>query len=364
MTVEIKMPKSKERLHHEPVSRGNAHRVKFLDQLGAFLRDRQAQAAVARKRFFQPDTSSREAYTDSVETYRKRFAAMLGWPLTDRRPSHAPPMRQKLVARDGLGAIYRTWTRTLPGLDTYGLLFLPPGKGPHALVISQHGGLGSPEIAAGFFNSANYNDMTRRVLRKGFAVYSPQTLLWRPEYGPKFNRQDFDSRLKQTGSSITAIELYQMQRCLDALVARADIDASRIGMIGLSYGGFYTLFLAAVDTRIRAAVSSCFFNDRTVYAGSDWTWQNAANTFLDAEIACLVAPRALYIEVGKKDELFKVATARGPARQVKQLYARLGIADRLQYREHKGGHELDKSPAPIEFLEKHLLVGNCTVLRS
>jgi dienelactone hydrolase len=356
--MENPMAKRKEVLHREPVSRGNVHRVKFLQQLNVFLRHRQEQVAAARKRFFQPDTSSLEAYTGSIESYRKQFAVMLGWPLAERRPLHAPPMRQKLVARDSLGAIYRTHTRALPGLDTYGLLFLPPGKGPHGLVISQHGGLGSPEVAAGFFGSENYNDMTRRVLRAGFAVYSPQTLLWRPEYGPKFNRQDFDSRFKQTGSSIAAIELYQMQRCLDALVERPDIDASRIGMIGLSYGGFYTLFMAAVDTRIRAAVSSCFFNDRTIHSGSDWTWQNAACTFLDAEIASLVAPRALCIEVGKKDPMFKVVTARPAARQVKQLYARLGIPDRLQYREHKGGHELDKSYVPIEFLVKHLPAGN------
>ncbi len=343
------------KLHHEPVSRGNAHRAKYHRQLLGFIRRQQAQATGRRKQFFQPDTSSLEAYADSVETYRRQFAAMLGWPLTERRPTHAPTMRRKLVARDSLGAIYRTWTQTLPGLETYGLLFLPPGKGPHGLVISQHGGLGSPEIAAGFFKSDNYNDMTRRMLRTGLAVYSPQTLLWRPEYGPKFNRQDVDSRLKQTGGSITALELYQLQRCLDALVARPDIDASRIGMIGLSYGGFHTLFLAAIDTRIRAAVSSCFFNDRTVYGGSDWVWPNAANTFLDAEIACLVAPRPLYIEVGKKDTLFAVASARGPAREVKRMYAKLGIASRFRYREHKGGHELDKSPAPVEFLQKHLI---------
>ena len=343
-----------EQLHHEPVSRGNAHRAKFLKQLLGFVQQQQAQAAGRRKQFFQPDTTSLEAYEDSIETYRRQFAAMLGWPLTERRTPHAPAMRRKLVARDSLGAIYRTWTLTLPGLETYGLLFLPSGKGPHGLVISQHGGLGSPEISAGFFKSDNYNDMTRRVLRTGLAVFCPQTLLWRGEYGPKFDRQDVDSRLKQIGSSITALELYQIQRCMDALVARPDIDASRIGMIGLSYGGFHTLFLAAIDTRIRAAVSSCFFNDRTIYGGSDWVWSNAANTFTDTEIACMVAPRPLYIEVGKKDKLFAVASARGPAREVKQMYARLGIAGRFQYREHKGIHELDKSPAPIEFLEKHL----------
>ena len=184
------MKNAPKKLHHEPVSRGNPYRAAFLRQVHAFVRGAQAAAAQRRAEFFRPDTSSIAAYQDSTENYRRQFAAMLGWPLTERRPPGPPQMRSKLVARDSLGAIYRTHTRTLPGVETYGILFMPPSPGPHGLVISQHGGLGSPEIAAGFFPSDNYRNMTRRVLRRGFAVYSPQTILWRKEYGPTFNRQE------------------------------------------------------------------------------------------------------------------------------------------------------------------------------
>ena len=79
--------------------------------------------------------------------------------------------------------------------------------------------------------------------------------------------------------------------------AREDIDGDRIGMIGLSYGGFYTLFAAALDVRIGAAVSSCFFNNRKMYDFVDWVWFNAANQFMDAEVGALVCPRPLYVEV-------------------------------------------------------------------
>ena len=128
MAWENDVAKSKEKLHVESISHANPHREKFLKQLLACVRRRQAEADRARSRFFRPDTSSVQAYEDSIGPYRKQFAAMLGWPLTGGRPAAAPAMRQKLVARDSLGAIYRTWTRTLPWpLVTYRVNQSSPG---------------------------------------------------------------------------------------------------------------------------------------------------------------------------------------------------------------------------------------------
>jgi dienelactone hydrolase len=163
-----------------------------------------------------------------------------------------------------------------------------------------------------------------------------------------------DARLKQLGGSITALEIYQLQRCLDALVTRPEVDPQRIGMVGLSYGGFYTLFTAAVETRIRAALSSCFLNDRTRYAGPDWTWNGAALTFFDAEIAALVCPRALYIEAGDQDELFAVDSARLEAQRAASYYQRLGCPDRFDFKAFPGGHELDPADEGMRFLFKNL----------
>ncbi len=80
------------------------------------------------------------------------------------------------MAKDDLGHIERIWIEVFSGLQSYGLLFVPHGAGMHPLVISQHGGLGTPELTAGFFGSANYSDMTRRVLRRGAVVFAPQAL--------------------------------------------------------------------------------------------------------------------------------------------------------------------------------------------
>ena len=44
-----------------------------------------------------------------------------------------------------------------------------------------------------------------------------------------------------------ALDIHQIRRSLDALSGREEIDASRIGMMGLSWGGFYTLVTAAIE---------------------------------------------------------------------------------------------------------------------
>jgi hypothetical protein len=196
--------------------------------------------------------------------------------------------------------------------------------------------------------------MSRRVLRQGVAVFAPQLLRWDEIYGPSHDFVQIDRWLKQLGGSAAALELWCLRRSLDYLVSRRRVDGERIGMIGLSYGGFHTLFAAALDTRIRVAVSSCFFNDRRRYSWADWVWFDAANRFLDAEVAALVCPRHLAIEVGVQDELFDAQSAALEARKVQSIYQQLGIAGRFRYVEHRGGHELDTGPETIVFLSAAL----------
>jgi len=341
-------------LYSESPEAANHYREEILAQVEALIKSKSEESDTQRERFFCPDFSSEQAYKADVQRYREKFREMLGWPLPLRAPKEIPSAREKFVAEDHLGKIYRIWIETLPGLETYGLLFLPKEKGPHPLVISQHGGGGTPELCSGFFGSANYNDMSRRVLCRGFAVFAPQLSMWRDDFGPTANRIQLDIHLKQVGGSIAALDIWQLQRSLDFLTAREDIDEKRVGMIGLSWGGFYTLITVAAETRIQVAVASCFFNNRHMYSLSPAVWFSSGNTFLDAEIAGMVCPRPLCIEVGKQDDLFDVSYARPEAQKVAKFYEKLGIPERFFYNEHAGGHELDKSDDGIQFLCRHL----------
>ncbi len=176
-------------------------------------------------------------------------------------------------------------------------------------MISQHGGTGTPEVCSTLFEgetSYNYNDMTRRILEYDVNVFAPQMLLWSvEEYGIEYDREYIDAVLKLLGGSIAALEIYCLQRSLDYFEAQDYVDKERIGMIGLSYGGMYTLYTAAIETRIKAAVSSSFFCDRANdREHNDWKYKGLAYNFFDAEVAMLTRPRKIYIAMGNDDPLF------------------------------------------------------------
>ncbi|WP_127579085.1 alpha/beta hydrolase family protein [Paenibacillus koleovorans] len=342
--------------HLEAAGLANARRQKQYEQLERYIGQARGRAEGKRKMFFRPDFSSPSTYALSLQPYRESFADMLGWPLKGYdRTLGIPTADIEYVASDPLSRIYRLEVHLDEALSLYGLFFVPHTvEGPCPLVLVQHGGSGTPELCAGFNGPSNYNGIIQRILRRGCAVFAPQLHLWTQEQGPENNRNRMDNQLKQLGSSITAVEIFKLRRALDYLETRPEIRADRIGMAGLSYGGFYTLFMAAADTRIQAALSSCFLNDRFVYDRVDWTWRNSGNTFLDAEVAGLICPRPFYIEVGLEDELFLTASARPEAAKVKTHYERLGIADRFHYREFQGRHEFDPSDHGVEFLCRFL----------
>ncbi|MBI3986351.1 MAG: hypothetical protein HY343_05500 [Lentisphaerae bacterium] len=137
-------------LYSEAKEAGSAYRAEYLAQIQELIRRKQGKAERRRERFFRPDFSSVSAYETSVSDYRRKFKKMLGWPLTRKPCSRPPAVEETFVAQDELGRIFRLRIEALPGLKLYGLLFLPAGKERPPLVISQHGGGGTPELCSKF----------------------------------------------------------------------------------------------------------------------------------------------------------------------------------------------------------------------
>ena len=92
-------------------------------------------------------------------------------------------------------------------------------------------------------------------------------------------------------------------------------------MIGISYGGLYTQMVAALDTRIKAAVSVAFFNDRYKYCWHDFSWKGSANCMKDPEICGLIAPRPFCIHIGTNDTVFDYRSALPEIDRLKAYYA-------------------------------------------
>ena len=336
----------------EPEYTGNIQRMIYLSDLEALIERRQGESAAERDRFMA-------GYPNDLEEKRRAYCDMLGWPLNaPPEPGFAPRGEYAFLGRDEQADVYRVTVEALPGFRFGGVLFRLRGEGARPLVISQHGGLGTPELVGGMYrggDTANYNDMTRRVLARGAHVYSPQLLLWdREAYHIHYDRKEIDNRLKQLGGSISALEIFAIMRALDVLTAEPWVDAGRVGMVGLSYGGFYTLFTAAADTRVKSCVAAGFFNDRIRYDWLDWTWKDAARTFLDAEVGALVAPRGLHLQLGTRDNLFAERPAREEYARLRRYYERAGCPDRLSMEFFDGTHEFSRSEETIDALMRDL----------
>jgi alpha-L-rhamnosidase len=324
-------------------------RGEYLDGITAYLGVLNTEAHRYREEFAHPPEK---------EKLRHEYIGMLGKPLCgyagyrDKTPAaRTEPLREN----EGFTAT-RYQLEVMPGFWFYGVLYEPKERsGKNALVIAQHGGGGSPEIIGSFIHdSANYNHMVRRILRRGITIFAPQLLLWNAEtYGTVYDRQAIDTKLKFFGGSITALEIFCIMRSIDYLNAQDHIDPDRTGMIGPSYGGMYALKTAAADTRIKAVISSCWFNDRTMYLRPDWSYRDGGK-FLDPEIASLVLPRKLYIEIGAEDKLFKARDAEGEFDRLKSYAEKAGCAGSLRIKIFPGVHELDKAEDGINFLLENL----------
>ena len=276
-----------------------------------------------------------------------------GWPLTEKRVP-AKLLRSDLIGNLKNHAIYRQTYEILPDLPFTGLLFLRDPDTPRPLLISQHGGGGTPELCSSLYESgsSNYNELTQRLLAWDVNVFAPQLCLWSTAGGDGDTlRRELDAQLKGCGSSVTAVELYALSAVLDSLCGKPFTDPDRIGMAGLSYGGFYTLMLTAMDTRIRSAVASGNFGaiaDNQVPAWFDWIWQGCRSRFLDAELAALCYPRRMRLELGDHDPLFSAEIARAEYGRMLSMAGDRPVSDFVTLSVFDGNHEFSWDTDRVE----------------
>lgn len=331
------------------------YRVGYLESVRTFLAGQQNAAADKRASFITP-----KQLAENPAFYRRAYYEMLGYPLTAYETLKQEPVlcvEDTFVADDGMCEIRRMRLAVLGDYTVYGILFLPHDRAADApFVISQHGGGGTPEVCSDFYGHNNYNHQTPRLVGRGAVVFAPQLLLWNPDmFGDPHERQRMDSDLKQVGSSITALEVFAIMRCIDYFVTQPYVNADRIGMAGLSYGGFFTTMTAAADPRIRSAYASCSFVDAIKYNSfTDWTWKNSANLFLEAEIAALIAPRYICFDAGDRDQLFGSDSAKAEFARLKPFFAAQNAEDHIRLFPFDGYHELDPDDEGMDFLFAHL----------
>ncbi len=310
---------------------------------------------------FRPDYSSMKAFEASAEPLRKAFCDSIGYPPPDDRAKDAKPESPTFdkLGEDDIATYFRASIPILRGVHAEGIYIVPKGlNGKAPLIVSMHGGGGSPERAL-FHGGANYHDMVRGGVKRGYLVFAPQHL-FAAEGFPKDVRQTTDERLRLVGTSLTAVEIAKITRSLDVLLARPEVDPARVGMVGLSYGGYYALVTPAVDPRIKVSVSSCYYgvqegryerNELSV--PTDFRFKDRFTLFRDSDLVALICPRALLIQAGSHDDEDHREPGVKLAPISEQYYKKLGVPDRFRHLVFDGRHEFDDVSA-WEFVKKNL----------
>jgi dienelactone hydrolase len=236
---------------------------------------------------------------------------------------------------------------------------------PGPAVLAAHGhGPGKSLVCGLDETDAPNGDYAVQLVKRGFVVLAPDMRCFgeRADWTPP-DHYICDTNLVHAvmaGENPLAQDLWDLVRCLDVLQDHALVDPARMGMVGLSFGGTLTLFLAAWDERVAACVVSGYFSSWAEAHKMPWNMCGSQvlagmlGQLEHVDLGALVAPRPMLIESGAHDDLFPVAVAAAGYERLRGVYAALGVSDDLIAHDvFDGGHQWYGDTA-YPFLEKWL----------
>jgi dipeptidyl aminopeptidase/acylaminoacyl peptidase len=153
------------------------------------------------------------------------------------------------------GRVHRMRERTATAPDGYpvhGWITVPPGPGPHPVLLTVHGG---PFAQYGW----TLLDETQVYVSAGYAVVqcNPRGS---SGYGAAHGRA-----IRGGWGDLDAADVLAF---LDAALLEPGLDGDRVGIMGGSYGGYLTTLLIGRTSRFAAAISERAFNDPVSFVGS------------------------------------------------------------------------------------------------
>lgn len=300
-----------------------------------------------RRTAWQPDTSSPQAYSNSLAPRRERFRTWIG--AVDPRRTSAPgndcrfelqstldrPARMaqsQQVAQSQYITVHAVRWPVLEGVTAEGLLLVPAN--PRAAVVAlpdadwtpeQFCGLqeGLPDAARGI----------RQLASAGCLVVIPALISRSDEfsgsslvtYTNQPHREFLYRQAFEVGRHIIGYEVQKVLAAIDLLEQqlrreRALPESSPVplGVLGAGEGGLLALYSAALDARIQACWVGGYFQER------EGVWREPIyrnvwallTEFGDAELAGMIAPRRLVIEACRAVEIAGPPPARAGRAQV------------------------------------------------
>ncbi|MCL5006154.1 MAG: acetylxylan esterase [Acidobacteria bacterium] len=198
-------------------------------------------------------------WTTEEARLRKHFLndiAFHGWP---RAWIKSPPVFQPMGAlvTDGSYRLLKFRYEIVPGFWSTALLYEPReirGKVPAVLNLDGHFRLGKADewVQKLCINLAKRGILVLNLEWIGFGE------LWTPQ-----DSHDYGADLDLVGTNVLGLFYLAMRRGMDYLANLPEVDTTRLGVTGLSGGGWQTIVLGALDPRVKSAVEVAGFESLT-----------------------------------------------------------------------------------------------------
>lgn len=150
---------------------------------------------------------------------------------------------------------------------------------------------------------------------------------------------------------------------VDYLVTRPEVDPQRIGCLGISMGGYRSLFLAGLDDRIRAASVVGFMSTvapmihRHIDTHSWVHFLPNLHRWLDwPDVVAMRAPLPLMVQQCSRDGLFPLAGMEAANDKIAAIYAKAGAAERFVGKFYDEPHQYTRAMQDDAFawFDQHL----------
>ena len=284
-----------------------------------------------------------------------------------------PPRSRKTGAKlisteDRGGFVLEKLVLDLNGIEPAPAYFVIPkgasGRLPAILYNHYHGGkykLGKDELLTAK-PDAGLPSYAEDLTARGYAALCFDT--W--AFGERAARTEMDifKEMLWNGQVMWGMMVYDSLKAIDYLSSRSDVDARRIGTLGMSMGSTMAWWVAALDERVKVCVDICCLTDFQALIeaqglsghGIYYYVPSLLKHFTTAQINALICPRP---HLGLAGNLDKLTPPKGLDRidkELRDVYAKAGKPEHWKLLRYDVGHTETSQmrSEALAFLAKHL----------
>ena len=293
--------------------------------------------------------TQQRAKGDTVMDKTARRAELYG--LMGDLPERDRPIKAKLIKRETLEPyILETLVLDLNGLEDVPAVYVRPKNtdGPVPAILYNHAHFGEYDMGKREFIEGRFEMQSppwaEQLVRQGYAALCIDT--W--AFGERRGRTEMDifKHMLWNGRVMWGMMVYDGLRALDYLVSRDDVDADRIGTMGMSMGSTMSWWLAALDERIHVCVDICCLTDYQELIEADnlaghgiyYYVPGLLKHFTADQINALISPRPHLGLAGRYDDLTPLEGLIHIDRALHEAYLADGAPDAWKMNIYDIGH--------------------------